>query len=83
MWVSACGWGQFDQINSAVMEVVETMEDNAVIMEVSGHVCSIITVWGQGDEGSQAYKEGDGSHRKHSEYFLCILFYDFLHASTI
>ena len=83
MWVNAYGWGQFDQINSTIMEVVEIMVDNAIIMEVNGQVCSIIIVWGKEGEGSKAYKEGDGSHRKHSEYFLCILFYDFLHASTV
>ena len=71
MWVNACGWGKFNQINIAVIEVVETMEDNSVIVEVSGHVCSIIIVWGQEGEGSQAYKEGDGSHR---ENFGLLLF---------
>ena len=72
MWVNACGWGKFDQINSAVMEVVETMQDIEVIMEVSGHVHSIIIVWGQEGEGSQAYKEGVDSHRGHSRLlFSC------------
>ena len=83
MWVNACGWGQLDQINSTVMEVVETMEHNAVIMEVSGHESSIIIVWGQGGEGSQAYKEGDGSHRRHSKYYLCLVFSDFFHTLAV
>ena len=37
----------------------------------------------KGEEAHKAYKEGDGSHRKKSEYFLCLVFYKFLHASTI
>jgi len=52
--VGQCMWmGQFDQINNIVMEVVEVMEDNAFIMEASGHESCIISVWGQGGEGSQ------------------------------
>ena len=47
------------------MEVVAKMEDSAVTMEVSVRVCRILIVWGQEGEGSQAYKEGDGSHREH------------------
>ena len=54
MRINACGWGQFDQINNAVMEVVETMEDNTVIMEGSLHESSTIIEWGQGGEGSQS-----------------------------
>ena len=83
MWFNARGWGQFDQINSAVMEVVETREDNTVIMEVSGHESTIIIVWGQGGEGSQAYKEWDGSHRKHPEYFFMKFLYEFMHGSFV
>ena len=37
----------------------------------------------KGEEAHTSYKEGDGSHGGHSEYFLCIVFYDFLHASTV
>ena len=70
MGVNACEWGQFYQINSGVMEVVETMEDSAFIMEVSGHVCSIIIMWGQEGEGSQEYNELDGTHRRNFEYCL-------------
>ena len=58
MWASACGWGQFDEINSVAMEVVETMKDNVVIMEVSGHESIIIIVWGQGCEGSTSIRKG-------------------------
>ena len=58
------------------MEAVETMEDNAVIMDVSGHVCSIIVVWGQEGEGSQAYKEGDDSHTEHSRLLLFLIIHE-------
>ena len=71
---------KIDQINSAVMELVE---ENTVIMGGSLHESSTIIEWGQGEKAHNAYKEGDGSHRGHSEYFLCILFYDFLHASVV
>ena len=54
MWVSACGWDQDGEINNAVTEVVEIVEDIIVIMEVSGQVCNVIIVWGKGCEGSQA-----------------------------
>ena len=37
----------------------------------------------KGEEAHQAYKKGDGSHRRHYEYCLCLVFYDFLHASAI
>ena len=26
----------------------------------------------KGEEANQAYKEGDGSHERHSKYFLCL-----------
>ena len=35
------------------------------------------------EEAHKAYKEGDGSHRGHSEYCLCMVFYDFMHASAV
>ena len=37
----------------------------------------------KGEEAQKAYKEGDGSHRRHSEYFLSMVFYEFLHASAV
>ena len=42
-----------DQINNAVMEVVDIVEDNAVIMGGSLHESSIIIEWDQGGRGSQ------------------------------
>ena len=50
MGVNACGWGQVDQINNVVIEIVE---DSAVIMGGSLHESSIIIEWGQGGGGSQ------------------------------
>ena len=37
----------------------------------------------KGEEAHNAYKEGDGSHRENFEYFLCLVFYNFLHASAV
>ena len=37
----------------------------------------------KGEEAHMEYKEGDGSHRGNLEYFLCMVFYDFLHALAI
>ena len=37
----------------------------------------------KGDEAHKKYKEGDGNHRRHFDYFLCLVFYDFLHASAV
>ena len=42
-----------DQINNTIMEVVEIVEDIAVIMGGSIHECSIIIEWGQGGGGSK------------------------------
>ena len=36
----------------------------------------------KGEEAQKSYKEGDGIHRGHSKYCLCMAFYDFLHASA-
>ena len=36
----------------------------------------------RGEESHKTYTEGDGSHRGHSKYYLCLVFYDFLHASV-
>ena len=36
----------------------------------------------QGEEGHKAYKEGDGSHRMHSDYCF-LVFYEFFHASVV
>ena len=44
---------KIDQLNNAIMEVVETVEDNAVIMGGSLHESSIIIDWGQGGGGSK------------------------------
>ena len=37
----------------------------------------------KGEEANKEYKEGDGSHIGHPKYFLCLVFHDFLHASTV
>ena len=37
----------------------------------------------KGAEAHKAYKEGDGSHKGHSDDCLCLFFYDFLHASVV
>ena len=37
----------------------------------------------KGEEALKEYKEGDGSHRMNSEYFSCLVFYDFLHTSFV
>ena len=43
-------------------------------MRVSSLMCGT-----KGEKAQKSYKEGDGCHRRHSEYCLCFLFYDFMH----
>ena len=49
-----------------MMEEVEIMEDNAVIMEASGHMCRVVMRWAKAREGSQPYKEDEGNKAKQS-----------------
>ena len=75
---------KFDQINSAVMEVVESYWRKSQLWWRS--VCmgvAYLMSGTKGEEYHQAYKEGDGIHRGHSKYFLCLVSYDFLHASIV
>ena len=37
----------------------------------------------KGEEAHKEFKEGNGSHIWNSEYFLCLVFYDFFHASAV
>ena len=37
----------------------------------------------KGEEAHKAYKEGAGSNRSHYEYFLCLVYYEFMHTSTV
>ena len=37
----------------------------------------------KGEEAHKEYKEEAGSNRRHYEYFLCLLFYEFMHTSAI
>ena len=61
-----------DQINNVVVEGVEIMEDIAVMMEECMHESSIFNEWDQGEEAKKSYKEGDGIHRRNSDYCLCV-----------
>ena len=48
MGVNACGWGQVDQIDITIVEIVEIVEENAVIMGGRLRESNIIIERGQG-----------------------------------